>query len=391
MEKKALRHLETNELQQPDSRQVGATALSSEAAATYEHPGGHHSRQRLDLTTEGEGSDDDDDTVSFGASVEGRSTEKGVGSSTNLDKYTTTRREKRLAMNRESARNRRQRKKVLVQTLEEQSSDLRKSNKELQSTNESLVAKVSALENELAIARRTIGQLASTSGMTNAAAHESASNAMSFQINQLQNQQYFQQHQQPAPQHAQLIQQQMFGPVYTNTFGGTATGNVSTNSSSMSAAAPLSFDGGRAINTSNIVRQFDPIRSYALPVGGDTGLRPTDQRQDVSMVPLTAESTQNNSIEGRDNLSRLVQTQLDHSAIQGIPSGINYATAIGDTTNATAWCMPAYGAGNVPPLSFPSMDDSFRGVVDRDVHSIEPRRISAITFPSAYKNIVSRQ
>lgn len=75
------------------------------------------------------------------------------------DKLARLRREKRLAMNRESARARRKRKKVLLQTMEQQVAEMTKRNQQFQLTNESLTARVNELETELGIARSTINIL----------------------------------------------------------------------------------------------------------------------------------------------------------------------------------------------------------------------------------------
>jgi bZIP transcription factor len=61
------------------------------------------------------------------------------------------RREKRLAMNRESARARRKRKKVLIESLEEQVAGLTEHNRSLGAMVEALVGKVRQLESELAL------------------------------------------------------------------------------------------------------------------------------------------------------------------------------------------------------------------------------------------------
>lgn len=76
------------------------------------------------------------------------------------------RREKRLAMNRESARARRKRKKVLLETLEQQVADLAKRNQRFQLANETLSAKVHQLESELSVARSTITLLSQQSNPT---------------------------------------------------------------------------------------------------------------------------------------------------------------------------------------------------------------------------------
>lgn len=79
------------------------------------------------------------------------------------------RREKRLAMNRESARARRKRKKMLLETLEQQVADLADKNQRLQSTVDTLTGRVRQLESELTLARSTIAMLNSQSVSTGTA------------------------------------------------------------------------------------------------------------------------------------------------------------------------------------------------------------------------------
>jgi hypothetical protein len=69
------------------------------------------------------------------------------------------RREKRLAMNRESARNRRKRKKQLIHNLESQVNELTIAKQQYQVINESLNSRIRALEHELMVSRTTISQL----------------------------------------------------------------------------------------------------------------------------------------------------------------------------------------------------------------------------------------
>lgn len=75
------------------------------------------------------------------------------------DELNRLRREKRLAMNRESAKARRKRKKMLLETLEQQVADLAKRNQRYQVANEQLTGKVQQLESELLVARQTIALL----------------------------------------------------------------------------------------------------------------------------------------------------------------------------------------------------------------------------------------
>lgn len=71
----------------------------------------------------------------------------------------TARREKRLAMNRASAKARRKRKKVMLDTLSAQVNDLQTVNQALTSTNESLQTRVRQLETALVQANATITAL----------------------------------------------------------------------------------------------------------------------------------------------------------------------------------------------------------------------------------------
>lgn len=79
----------------------------------------------------------------------------GEGNS-NLDRL---RRQKRLAMNRESARNRRKRKKMLLETLEKQVEEMNQVNTRLRTTNEALTARVTQLESELTMSKSTIAMI----------------------------------------------------------------------------------------------------------------------------------------------------------------------------------------------------------------------------------------
>ena len=111
------------------------------------------------------------------------------------DALTRLRKEKRLAMNRESARNRRKRKKMLIESLEAQVAKLKSSNQQYQLTTESMAAKVRGLENDLAVARSTIRQL---TGANHPSSLQQQQHHQSQLLQQLQQQQ-----QQP--------QQQQFG------------------------------------------------------------------------------------------------------------------------------------------------------------------------------------
>jgi hypothetical protein len=75
------------------------------------------------------------------------------------DALTRLRRQKRLAMNRESARARRKRKKCLIESLEEHVAELTQKNRRYQIATENLTAKVNKLESDLGVARSTISYL----------------------------------------------------------------------------------------------------------------------------------------------------------------------------------------------------------------------------------------
>jgi bZIP transcription factor len=317
-----------------DSAKLGA---SNEGIEDSEAQGGGASaytgRTRLDSTTGGEGSDDDDDTVSFG---DGKTSENPLerGAAPELDKYTIIRREKRLAMNRESARNRRQRKKQLIQTLDEQVVELRKSNQQLQATNDSLLVRIRVLESELAAARTTIQQLTNTGAMPHVPTHES-----SFQA------------QQQLPSQAQFLQQ------HTAQTGPSQSQQIMQSIYPNALSAPLSNPSMERNTTegSAISNPFDPLRSFVRTGDFSTGMD-TQRTSDVSGVSggLSSQSMP----EGSSNLSRLMQAQLDHLGRQGMSSTMNLSGGAGATSS---WGIPS-NVGTVPPFAFPSMEDSLRGV-----------------------------
>ena len=92
--------------------------------------------------------------------------QNSVESSTNTETTTSTsrftqlRHARRLAMNRETARARRARKKALLQTLEKQVKNLEDQSREYQRTNKALLQKVNKLEADLALAQKTSKLLA---------------------------------------------------------------------------------------------------------------------------------------------------------------------------------------------------------------------------------------
>jgi myosin heavy subunit len=90
--------------------------------------------------------------------------EKEQGDSSNPNELSRVRREKRLAMNRASARARRKRKKVLLDSLANQLTDITKQNQTLQRSNDTLRARVEQLEPLLAQAQATISALVLQAG-----------------------------------------------------------------------------------------------------------------------------------------------------------------------------------------------------------------------------------
>jgi len=148
------------------------------------------------------------------------SAQGGVGSS--KEDLARLRKEKRLAMNRMSARNRRKRKKVLIETLEGQVDTLRTSNQHYQLTNESLQAKIRQLENDLSVARATIRQLTTSQG---------ASSTTTQQQQQHHQQQHHQHLMQPPtqPLPPQNQQPQQYGTTFAAAAAAAAGGTIGSN------------------------------------------------------------------------------------------------------------------------------------------------------------------
>ena len=105
------------------------------------------SSRKRSLSSDEDEDDSEEDDVDVG---------KGDGSKPDVTK---ARREKRLAMNRASARARRKRKKVLLDSLANQVTDLTKRNQTLQLNNDAMRARVDQLESALAQAQSTITSL----------------------------------------------------------------------------------------------------------------------------------------------------------------------------------------------------------------------------------------
>ena len=91
------------------------------------------------------------------------------GEDDKTDNLSRSRREKRLAMNRESARARRKRKKMLIETLEQQVSELTRNNEKFKSENGQLVVRVESLSERLAEQEKELVLLRSIVGKTQGA------------------------------------------------------------------------------------------------------------------------------------------------------------------------------------------------------------------------------
>jgi hypothetical protein len=312
------------------------------------------SRSRLDSAAGGEGScddNDDNDAVSF---AEGKTSENPAetGASTRLDKYMIKRREKRLAMNRESARNRRQRKKMMIQSLDDQVAKLRESNQLLQTTNDSLTARIRVLENDLAVARATISQFSGTGALASVPTHENRVTTISFQPQHLSNQSQFLQHH---PTQTGPSQSQVFYPAYPSTL------SAPINNPSSILVGPLSMEANTASNSS-APNQFDPLRSFVRTGEIAAGIDSQFSFNKACIQAASAGSTQNSAIpEGNDNLSRLIQAHMNHFGMQGIPTAINVQGPTEAAVNSS-WNNPGVTFGTVPPIAFPSMEDSLHGV-----------------------------
>jgi hypothetical protein len=318
-------------------------------------------RKRVDSTTGGEGSDDDDDddedTGSFGGSEEGVTRTESyptlVGGTSTHDKYTTIRREKRLAMNRESARNRRKRKKMLIQTLEDQVSNLRKLNQQHQLTIDSLSLRARTLENELTVARITISQLFNASGIGAALTHrQDATNTVlqpqnqqqiqsTIPMQQLQLQQFQLSNQQQQQQHHLLLD-----PSFSSHY------NVSAVNIPSIATTPLSINESYINNSVTYpINPFDQLRSIAA----QPGARGLDTSQHINRLASTASATAsefasiNNAIGGHENLTRMIQANTESSSMS---HGV-----IGEFANMPPWSTICGGA--VPNEA--TMDESLFG------------------------------
>lgn len=108
---------------------------------------------------------EDEESVAVSRGKGGQSSQDG-GEDVKTDSLSRLRREKRLAMNRESARARRKRKKMLIETLEQQVSELTRSNERFKSENGQLVTRVESLSERLAKQEKELVLLRSIVGKT---------------------------------------------------------------------------------------------------------------------------------------------------------------------------------------------------------------------------------
>ena len=138
-------------LQRADESSLSSGEQQEKAAAKKSHDAEDDSSDG-DSGSEGE-HDDDPSSAERSGGISGGSRVKS------MDELARMRREKRLAMNRESARVRRKRKKVMMETLQQQVADLTSRNQRYRMANEALTAQVHKLETELAFARSTISML----------------------------------------------------------------------------------------------------------------------------------------------------------------------------------------------------------------------------------------
>ena len=146
--------------------------LSNEEAAA--------AAQRNAGSAEGRGSDSEEE------SEPGKEPPSAEDAGTDADTLDKLRREKRLAMNRVSARERRKRKKMLIATLEQKVSELTTSNEKFKSENEQLVLRVrgrterlASQEEEILLLRALVAKIPDSQLMQHLAARSSASMSVS--------------------------------------------------------------------------------------------------------------------------------------------------------------------------------------------------------------------
>jgi hypothetical protein len=226
--------------------------------------------------------------------------------SVKVDNYTIVRRQKRLEMNRESARNRRKRSKVLIRSLEEKVAELNKSNLEYQNSNSLLSSRVNELENELLSTRNAITALSNTSII---------SDLVPLQQSHLQSQQplpQFSQQTARTPTFGQVQRQYLPDPMYSNqqvvNFPSTAAIDVPPSTNEWNIARNNDI---QAFIQASAARSF---MSQAVP--NASGSR---AEQQINQGATAAGSTfpGGSTPFGRgDNFSRLLQSQQEHLSMQ---------------------------------------------------------------------------
>lgn len=304
------------------------------------------------------------------------------GDSKEPDKYAKIRREKRLAMNRESARNRRKQKQFLIKSLEDQVESLRKLNQQHQINIESMTSKNRTLENELTAARITIAQLSdpgssTATGIAVPLQHQSFGNSLfssqlqnmsspSFpsslepQSTYLQQQQLLQQqlHQQQQQQHEMQIStsgrgiQQLFDSVFSSqapTSVTTVVGQISGNIGSADIT-------GRSYS-------LQPANSLQ-PNGAGTRSLSSEVTVGTNQQISSAIGTGSSTVDLGDNLSRLLQAQRDrHTTTQHgatIAASMFAPATVGSPMFAPSWDVPT------------SMDDSLLGTMNISSTTMAP-------------------
>lgn len=174
----------------------------------------------------------------------GASTGSAQGIDSSKEDLARLRKEKRLAMNRVSARNRRKRKKMLIETLEGQVATLKTANRQHHLANESLQAKVRQLENDLSVARATIRQLTTSAG---------ASSTSTLQ--QQQQQSLMQSPPQPLPPQHQ--QPQQYGTTFTAAAAAGGGGNLGSNLTTAGLGKNPGATGATGIGSTNAASSVD--------------------------------------------------------------------------------------------------------------------------------------
>jgi bZIP transcription factor len=354
---------------------IGSLGASMEVKRTTMDAAGASTGPRGNDTDE----DDDNDDESLGTSgaelPQPGKVAATEGDSGEPDKYAKLRREKRLAMNRESARNRRKQKQVLIKSLEEQVAELRKTNQQYQITIESLSSKNRTLENELTMSRITIAQLsnANTANAGIAAPqqhHLFGGSLIPHHQQPLQLQQIPTSLEQTTQTNLQQQQQHQQHTLFSTI--GTSSGAQNVFDSVFSNQTPLSMAMTGALmsnNESNTNTQdsnyffqttTNPLPTSLAQASGTVGANvstSTEQPQPSTSANRAVATSSSSSTSGvGNNLSRLLQAQRDHMSMHrgsAISGGSMYTPEpVGTPMFTQTWDVPT------------SMDDSLFGTVN---------------------------